>query len=46
MRLLLQLPLAAADNGAVLERADGVAITMSWRVLFVERVVYRCRRRV
>ena len=46
MRLLLQLSLAAADDGSVLERADDGSSFVSRRVLFVERVVHRRRRRV
>ena len=46
MRLLLQLSLAAADDGAVLERADSCSSILSRRVLFVQRVVRRRRRAV
>ena len=44
MRLLLQLSLAAADDGSVLERADACSSIVSRRVLLVERVVC-CRQR-
>ena len=46
MRLLLPLSLAAADDGSMLERADDGSSIVSRRVLFVERVVHRRRRRV
>ena len=35
MRLLLQLSLAAADDGSVLERADDFTSTMPRRMLLV-----------
>ena len=44
MRLLLQLSLAAADDGAVLERADSCSSILSRRMLHVQRVVRRRRR--
>jgi hypothetical protein len=46
MRLLLQLSLAAADDGAVLERADSCSSILSRRMLHVQRVVRRRRRAV
>ena len=46
MRLLLQLSLAAADDGSVLERADDGSSIMRWQVLLVKRVVHRRRRAV
>ena len=46
MRLLLQLSLAAADDGTLLERADDGSSIMQWRMLFVKRVVHRRRRAV
>ena len=44
MRLLLQLSLAAADDGSVLERADTCSSIVSRRVLLVERFVRGHRR--
>ena len=46
MRLLLQLSLAAADDGTLLERADDGSSIMQWRMLFVKRVVHRRRRAI
>ena len=46
MRLLLQLSLAAADDGSVLERADDGTNTVPRRMLLVQRVVRRRRRAV
>ena len=46
MRLLLQLSLTSADAGSVLERADDGRSIVPRRVLLVQRVVLRSRRRL
>ena len=45
MRLLLQLSLAAADDGSVLDRADDGSSCVPRRVLLVKRFMHRSRRR-